>query len=142
MSKKLKADILKLVKLNDNVTVSELKDWLKAWKYEVDGDWELFLDKNRTLMLCNQLSLPLLRALEHLIGNWLIVLYPPTFFMEFSMGRVPRLPQAKWPPKVPYKEPHWLPAVLRRWCTPKVGQPSIKYAKCYVLVGRPDPKEA
>ncbi len=106
--------VLEYVRHHDHVSFAELQGRLAACT-NTRGDVELQIvaEEYGTLIVWSGLAEGLARAVSKLRDEDLLVYVPCSELVYLVDGGVLTLPVAKRPPKGGYKEPHWLPVVLR-----------------------------
>jgi len=119
--KRLAQDIYEYVRdMGGGTTFAEL---LNCGILRGDGDYLFRIGPNRTLLLWTNLHAFEIDAFRYAVVEKMIEPHPTTPMVYMFDGQMLDLPVAKRPPKVGYKETHWLPTVYNLHPTRKGERP-------------------
>ena len=112
MNETLAEDILEYVRKMDYVSFPELLRHMEG-RHEVKGKFSIIMEADENLVLWYGLSENMCEVLHDLRRGGLIKYQPSSLLVYMIDGGMLTLPLAQRPPKVGYKEPHWLPVTIR-----------------------------
>ncbi len=105
--------ILAYIAGRDLVSFAELQEHVESAGFDASGDVSLVLPGDPNLVVWVGLSEGVFTAVESLLKAKTVFLYPCSWLTYLTDGKLLTLPTAKRPPRGGYKNPHWVPAVLR-----------------------------
>ena len=108
----IESAIIGLVAAYDHVSFAEISRKFKPY-LETEGDHAICSNLDPNIILFYGLSEGLADAILKVLSGGQVEIAPCSWLIYMIDGRLPAMPLAKRPPKAGYKNPCWVPVVLR-----------------------------